>query len=118
MTHGSTHDGRRTAAILSRLLVVLALLLFALPQGQAEGVATSAGPAAQSEAERAHSVVPVQRHLLRAQLPGPSSPDAVEPDAAAVVVHLSPAGILPAPHSSFLPIAIRILPPVRGPPAA
>ena len=43
MTNASTHDVRRPGAILSRLLVVLALVLFGLPQGHVDGMAANAG---------------------------------------------------------------------------
>lgn len=118
MTQAPFHDGRRTTAILSPLLVVLGLLLFGLPQGHADGMATNAGPAAQSKVEQAQGILSVQRHLLRAQLPDDNSPGAIVPGVAVEAAHLFPVGILPAPHPLFVPVAIRILPPVRGPPAA
>jgi hypothetical protein len=109
---------RRPGAILSRLLVVLALALFGLPQGHADGMAANAGPAAQSQIEQALGIPSAQRHLLRAQLPDDMSPDAVVPGTAVQVWPTRTAAtISPAPHQSLLPIAIRILPPVRGPPA-
>lgn len=117
MTNASTHDARRPGAILSRLLVVLALVLFGLPQAHADGMA-NAGPAAQSQIEQALGIPSAQRHLLRAQLPDDTSPDAVVPGAAVQPWPSRTAATRsPAPHQSFLPIAVRILPPVRGPPA-
>lgn len=119
MTSASTHNVRRPGAILSRLLLVLALVLFGLPQGHADGIATSAGPTAQSTVEQALGIPSAQRHLLRAQLPDNASPDGVVPGG---VFQTWPSGtvamISPAPHQPLLPIAIHILPPVRGPPAA
>ncbi len=118
MTGASTHDVRRPGAILSRLLVVLALVLFGVPSGHPDGVAANAGPAAQSTVEQTLGIPSAQRHLLRAQLPDDTSPDAVMPDAAVPAwPSRTAATISPAPHQSLLPIAIRILPPVRGPPA-
>lgn len=118
MTNGSTHNVRPPGAILSRLLVVLALVLFGLPQGHADGMAANAGPAAQSTAEQALGIPSASRHLLRAQLPDDTSPDAVVPGATVQPwPSRTAATISPAPHQSLLPIAIRILPPVRGPPA-
>jgi len=118
MTNASTHDVRKPAAILSRLLVVLALVLFGLPQGHADGIAKNTGPAAQSTVEQALGIHSAQRHLLRALLPDNSSPDAVVPGAVVLAwPSRSAATISPAPHQSLLPIANRILPPVRGPPA-
>lgn len=119
MTNASAHDVRRPGAILSRLLVGLALVLFGLPQGYADGIATHAGPAAKSTVEQAQGIPSVQRHLLRAQLPDTASPDGVLPGG---FVQTWPsrysATISPAAHqSSLLPIANSILPPVRGPPA-
>lgn len=117
MTNASTHDVRRPGAILSRLLVVLALVLFGLPQAHADGMA-NVGPAAQSQIEQALGIPSAQRHLLRAQLPDDTSPDAVVPGAAVQAWPSRTAATRsPAPHQSLLPIAIRILPPVRGPPA-
>ncbi len=118
MIHALTHDVRRTCAILSRLLFVLALVLFGLPQVHSDGMATNAGPAAESQVEQAQGIPSVQRHLLRAQLPDDNSPYAIEPGAALEAAHLSPAEISLEPHTSFVPVAIRILPPVRGPPVA
>jgi len=118
MTNASTHDVRRPGAILSRLFVVLALVLFGLPQGHADGMAANAGPAAQSQVEQALGIPSAQRPLLRAQLPDDTSPDAVVPGAAVQAwASRTAATISPAPHQSLLPNAIRILPPVRGPPA-
>lgn len=118
MTSASTHNVRRPGAILSRLLVVLALVLFGLPQGHADGMAANAGPAAQSQIEQALGIPTAQRHLLRAQLPDETSPDALVPDAAVLAWPSRTAvTISPALHQTLLPIAIRILPPVRGPPA-
>ena len=118
MTNASTHDVRKPAAILSRLLVVLALVLFGLPQGHADGMAANAGPTAQSQIEQALGIPSAQRHLLRAQLPDDTSPDAVVPGAVVLTWPSRTAvTVSPAPHQSLRPIAIRILPPVRGPPA-
>ncbi|MEY8827870.1 hypothetical protein AB9K34_05575 [Sedimentitalea sp. XS_ASV28] len=109
---------RRPGAILSRLLVVLALVLFGLPQAHADGTAANAELAAQSQIEQALGIPLTQRHLLRAQLPDDTSPDAVVPGAAVPAwATCKAATISPAPHQSLLTIANRILPPVRGPPA-
>jgi hypothetical protein len=106
-------------AILSRLLVLLALVLFGVPQSPADGTPAPAGPVAQSQAEQAQGNLAVQRHFLRAQLHEDDSPDTVAPGAANQTrQHLFAAALSPAPHWSRLPVAIRILPPVRGPPAA
>jgi len=106
-------------AILTRLLVALALVLFGVPQSHADGTLAHAGPVAQSKVEQAQGILSVQRHLLRAQLPDDDSPDMVahwvgNQDQQ----HLHAAAISPASHLSLLPVAIRILPPVRGPPEA
>lgn len=119
MTRAPTHDAGRSGAILSRLLVVLALVLFVLPQGHAGGLAATADPAAQGTVERTLSLPSAQRLMPRAQLANDSAPDAVVPDAAGPAwPSRTAATISPAPHQSFLPVGIRILPPVRGPPAA
>ena len=119
-SHGEVGQGAMgPRAILSRLLVVLALVLFGLPQGHADGMAANAGPTAQSQIEQAMGIPSTQRPLLRTQLPDDMSPEAVVPGAAIPAwtsrsaTTLSPASLL-----SFLPTEIRILPPVRGPPAA
>ncbi len=119
MTRASRHYAGRPGAILSRLLVVLALVLFGVPQGHADGTVANAGPVAQSQIEQAQGILSVQRHLLRAQLPHDDSPDMVAPVAGDQArQHLDAAVISPASHLSLLPVAIRILPPVRGPPEA
>ena len=59
---------RRSGAILSRLLVVLTLVLFGLPQGHAAGMAANAGPAVQSQVEQVLGVPATQRHLARVRL--------------------------------------------------
>lgn len=118
MTNASTHDVRRLGAILSRLLVVLALVLFGLPRDHADGIATNPGPAAQGAIEQTLGMPSAQRHLLRAPLPNDTSPDTVLPGAAEQALPARTAAtISPAPHQSLPSIAIRILPPVRGPPA-
>ena len=119
MTIAPTPSSERLGAILSRLLVVLALLLFGLPQGHAEGMAENGGPAAQSKLEQAMGIPSTQRHLLRAQLPDDTSPDAILPGAAVQAWPFRAATAKwPAPLQSFVTTEIRILPPVRGPPAA
>jgi cell division protein FtsB len=118
MTNASTHDVRRRGAILSRLLVVLALVLFGLPQGFADGTLAHADPVAQSKVEQAQGILSEPRHLLRAQFPDDDSPDMLAPGAGDQTRQLLfAAAISPASHLSLLPVAIRILPPVRGPPA-
>lgn len=118
MTSASAHDVRRPAAILSRLLVVLALVLFGLPQGYAEGMSANGGPTARSQVDQALGIPSTQRHLLRAPVPNDTSPDAVVPGAAVQAwSSRTAATISSASHQFLLPIAIRILPPVRGPPA-
>jgi hypothetical protein len=99
--------------------VLLALVLFGVPQSHADGTLAHAGPVAQSKVEQAQGILSVQRHLLRAQLPDDDSPDMVAPGAAAQTRQLLFAATMsPAPHLSLLPVAIHILPPVLGPPAA
>jgi len=119
MTTAPTHDAGRPRAILSRLLVVLALVLFGLPKGYADGMTAIAGPAAQSQVEQALGIPSALRHLPRAQLPDDTSPDAVVPGAAGPAWPFpTAAAISPASHQPLPSIAIRILHPVRGPPAA
>ncbi|GAA0283698.1 hypothetical protein [Rhodovulum strictum] len=118
MTQAPPDDRARPGAILSRLLFVLAFVLFGAPQAQVERAAPLAGPAAQSEVAQAPGIISVQRHLLRAQPAPDTSPDAMLPGVATPAVPPSAAALAPAPRTSFVPAAIRILPPVRGPPAA
>lgn len=119
MTIASTLDVRRPRAILSQLLVVLALVLFGLPKGHPNGMAANAGPAAQSDVEQAQGILLVQRVYVRAQLPDNVSPDGFVPGGGVDPwPSCNVATISPAPHQSVLPSATRILPPVRGPPAA
>lgn len=106
-------------AILSRLLVALALVLFGVPQSHADGTLAHAGPVAQGKVEQAQGILSVQRHLLRAQLPDDDLPDMVAPGEGDETRQLLfAAAIPPAPHLSLVPVASRILPPVRGPPEA
>lgn len=106
-------------AILSRLLVALAIVLFGVPPTHADRTLAQAGPVAQSQVEQAQGILSGQRHLLRAQLPDDDLPDMVAPGAASQTRQLvQAAAITPAPHLSLLPVALRILPPVRGPPLA
>ena len=106
-------------AILSRLLVLLALVLFGVPQSPADGTLAPAGPVAQSQAEQAQGILAVQRHFLRAQLPGDHSWDTATPgDTTEARQPLVAATRSPAPHVSLARFTIHVLPPVRGPPAA
>lgn len=118
MRHAPRPGSPSPAATLSRLLVVLALALFGPPQGQANGAAAEGGPAARSQIEQVQGIPSVQRHLLRAQLPDDASPDALVPGVALRAAPPSPTGIVAAPHPARVTVAIGILPPVRGPPAA
>ncbi|WP_127074121.1 hypothetical protein [Pelagibacterium lentulum] len=72
----------RPRAILSQLLLVLALALFGVPQSPADGTLPHAGPVAQSKVEQAQGNLSVQRHLLRGQLPDEDLPDTTVPGAA------------------------------------
>lgn len=111
----ATDNMKGSGAILSRLLVVLALVLFGAPPSQADGVA-NAGPVADRSVEPSQGILTVPRHLVSAQLPDDYSPNMVEPCAAVQMAHIFPAGLLPAPLPTFVPVAIRILPAVRAPP--
>jgi len=100
---------------LSRLLVMLALVLFGAPQGHADGTAAQAGPVAQGKVEQAKAIPTVQRHLSRADIPDDDAPDMEVPGACGQTGRLLLA-TPPAAQRSLLPVAIRILPPLRGPP--
>ncbi len=109
----------RPRTILSRLLVLLALVLVGLPQSHVDGTLAPAGPVAQSQVEQARGILSVPRHLLHAQLPGDYLWDTAKPcDTTEARQPLVSATMSPAQQPSLPPLAIRILPSVRGPPAA
>jgi len=123
MTHASRPKAARPGAItlramLSRLVVALAFVLFGVPQVHADMAVTHAGAGAQSQIEQSLGIVKINRNLLRAQPTDEPSPDGV---VSCAVVWALPRGcaatLAPAAHVPPTPIAIRILPPVRGPPA-
>ena len=112
-------DLLRPGALLPRLIVVLACALFGVPPGHADRSPAQSGPAAESRIDLAHDSLKVQRQLQRAQEPaGEDMPDpAVQNPALRALPAPAAVRIAAARHSSPLPAKIRILPPVRGPPA-
>ncbi len=118
MTLRPRQPERGPGALLSRLIVVLTLILFGAPQSHAGGTVAHGGPVAQSQNEQAQGILSVQRHLLRAQLHDDTSSNAVEPGRALDAGYQSPAEASLETCFSLVSIAVRILPPVRGPPAA
>jgi hypothetical protein len=118
MTRAPTQYAGRPSAILSWLLAVLALLLFGLPQGKLDAVATSVPPAAGSQIEQAQAILIAQRHFLHGPLAPDTSPDAAVPSRSDVVAPVFATGILLAPRQFLAPVAIWVLPPARGPPVA
>ena len=118
MTHAPTQDARQPTAFLSRVLVLLALVLFGLPQGHADGIAGTSGVVVQDKVEQAEGILSVQRHSLRGENQSDDPLEATSLEAAALTAHPIPAKIPAALHPAPNPAAIRILPPVRGPPAA
>lgn len=112
------HAMMRPAVILSRLVAMLALALFALPPGQADSSVTQTGSAAQSLIDQSHGIVSVQRHLPRAQLTDDDTPDLAE-QFAAVSAPYAPVTLrsTASESASLVHSALRILPPVRAPPA-
>ncbi len=117
MTRAPRHRRLRPRAVISRLLVVLAFLLSGGPQGPVDGVVAQAGPVAQSLSEQAQGILTGQRHLLRAHLPQDDTPETATPgEPAEPRQPVVAATLSPAAHPSLLAVAIRILPPVRGPP--
>jgi hypothetical protein len=106
------------AAILSRLLLVLALSLFSAHQGVTDGPDRQFGPAVMGETTYAPVILKAQSHLMRVHLPDSDTPHLVTPatdlsarrqETVAQVSHGQ------GPHPS--PFEIHILPPARGPPA-
>lgn len=137
---GTALPGKR--ALLLRLLSLLALALFGVPQGT-DGRAASPAEHAQHQISDTNVILNAASNGVRAQLsgvPGPKGPDsgptpetarhpapgpfpdadldASLPNAPALVVrphHNTPGvGPLPAPRSAIY----TVLPPVRGPPVA
>ena len=109
----------RAHALLPRLLVVLAFLLFGLPQNQPGGTGAPGIPAAEKPGAQADAILPLQRQFLRAPLPGDTPPDMAVPQGAVPPrPPLQAARRHPAPRLPLPRVADAILPPVRGPPAA
>ena len=105
-------------AILLRLVVILALVLFAAPLGHADRSVAQANTAAEIQVDQSDGILTTQRHLLRAQLPDDDTFDLATP------IHPVPAP--PAPEAVRIAVAqnatlvlatLRVRPPVRGPPA-
>lgn len=118
MTHAPTRDARHPTAFLSRVLVLLALVLFGLPQTHADGIAGASGSVVQNKGEQAEGILSVQRHLLRGEHQSDDPPEAMSPEASAHTALPFPAQIPAALHPALNPVTFRILPPVRGPPEA
>jgi hypothetical protein len=117
MTRALTHRKTTLRATVSRLLVALVLVLFGAPQSFADETMTHAGPAAESQIQQSDGILTVQRHLLRGPLSEDTPQDLTMPGASIPVRSPRITAIAPASLLSFVPLAISILPPVRGPPA-
>lgn len=105
-------------AVLPRVLVALALLLFGVPQSQVAAMVAQAGPSALSQVEQCDGLLNAQRHVLRPVLSDDTLHDAAESDDAVLDLWpLTATQMRPARYASLLPVTLRILPPVRGPPA-
>ncbi len=117
MARNPWHGTVTLPAILSRLLVVLSLLLFGIPQSLAHETVTDAGPAAESQTQQFDGIFTAQRHLLRGSLSEDTSQDVIVP---AAMVHLRRQILTDKASASllsFVPVSTSSLPPVRGPPA-
>lgn len=117
---GTSRQGMmRPGAVLPRLIVVLTFALFGVPQGHADRSPAQAGPAAENRFDQAHDGFLKTQQLLRAQqLPSEDMPDpAVQISAFHALPAPAAARIAAARNSSLRRATIRILPPVRGPPA-
>ncbi len=117
--HTTRHHGMRPAAILARLFVVLTLVFSGLLPGHGDRSAASGDLSAQSRIDLSDGILMTQRPVVRVLLAGDDTPtivphpthDPVRPDTAAARVSVVIGHEL---RSS----PIRLLPPVRGPPAA
>lgn len=103
-------------AILSRVLVVLALVLFGTPQSLADEKVAHAGPAAESHLQQAVGILTVQRHLLRAPFFDDTLQDLTMPGAIVQVRQPLCTAMAPASLPPHVQFAIFILRTVRGPP--
>ncbi len=104
--------------VLSRLLVVLALVLAGGAQSHAHLTVVHSAPAVQAHDEDIHGILIAQEHLPRVQPPGENLTDVVLPgftDRTRQPVIAVSAPLAQQPF--FTSKALHILPPVRGPPA-
>lgn len=107
----------RSGGLFVRLAVVLALVLFGLPQNSAAGLPGSADPAAQFDGGQSEGILTVQRHLVRALVGDEPSADMVEPRSVAVVrPALIAVGLSPDQHQAQFVGKIAFLPQGRAPP--
>ncbi|PIL21333.1 hypothetical protein P775_04915 [Puniceibacterium antarcticum] len=103
-------------ALLSRLLLVLALAFFGAHDKSGPTV-PSIGPVAEHEAAFAPAILTAQSHLLRAQSPDVDTPPLIlSAPGRRALIETAAARISWDQHQSFVPSAIHIQPPVRGPP--
>ena len=118
MSNERRQRAMRPGAILSRLFVVLALALFGVPQFYPDRSAAQAGPTAESRVDHSDGLLIMQRNLLRTQQTGDDSPDPAD--------YVASVSVPPAPQAAQAIISrsddsfragVRILPPIRGPPA-
>lgn len=108
----------RPGAILSRLLVVLALALFGVPQIHSDRSAAHAGPITESRVDHSDGLLIMQRNLLRTQQTGDDYPDPADRVTSVPALPAPPAAQATIPRSEdSLRAGVRLLPPIRGPPA-
>ncbi len=104
--------------VLSRLLVVLALVLAGGAQSNVDVTVAQSAPAVQEHDEDIHGILIAQEHLPRVQPAGENLTDVVLPGLTdRTRKPLIAVSALLAQQPFFTSKAIHILPPVRGPPA-
>ncbi|MCA1777494.1 MAG: hypothetical protein LC676_18345 [Loktanella sp.] len=104
-------------ALPSRLLVVLALVLFGTPQSFADERVAHLGSALESQVQQAEGILTGQRQLLRGPLSEDTSQDVIVPGAMVQIRHQILTDKASASLLSFVSVSTSSLPPVRGPPA-
>ncbi len=118
MTFTRGHSGTGMAALLSRLVLVLALALFGGHRADTHRAVTQTEPVAAGDTAFAPIILTMQSHSVRAHLPEGDPPHPAI--LAAVTSAQLPPMATPVAwgHSNAVSrSALGILPPVRGPPA-
>lgn len=117
MTRVPSHGQGALRATLSRLLLVVALVLFGAPQSLADEALSHAGRTAESQIQPSDGLLTGQPQQLRAPVSDDTAQDVLVPCSPfqrdlLLLTALAPAFCLPP-----APFTLSILPSVRGPPA-